>query len=236
MLVLSVISLKSIRQLAIYHSSGPWQSALKSFRQDSRGHKPEKEKPTTPGIGLQHQIYPFTQLTTPPLRRQSKQVTILKLQRPRCHLTNFTATHALPSLSCTLACWSRSRYLSLHNACSPPLRSWQAKSSASFGTNSHWLHLPGILSSFTTSYGSFFLLPPPNRTVSRTPIFKLASGLLSAAPVFLGSHWIHFCVDLGQLPTLLLRIFKSTSSSKSKAKYWYPWNCYQVLCFQTKLS
>lgn len=42
-----------LRQLAIYHSSGPWQSALKSFRQDARGHKPEKEKPTTPGTGLQ---------------------------------------------------------------------------------------------------------------------------------------------------------------------------------------
>lgn len=116
-LVLSFIhsfSLKSIRQLAIYHSSGPWQSALKSFRQDSRGHKPEKEKPTTPGIGLQYQVNPLTQkLTTPPLRRQSKQVTILKLQTPRCHLTNFTAPHALPAafLSCTLACWSRSRYL-----------------------------------------------------------------------------------------------------------------------------
>lgn len=37
-----------LRQLAIYHSSGPWQSALKSFRQGARGHNPEKEKPTTP--------------------------------------------------------------------------------------------------------------------------------------------------------------------------------------------
>lgn len=38
-----------LRQLAIYHSSGLWQSALKSFRQGARGHNPEKEKPTTPG-------------------------------------------------------------------------------------------------------------------------------------------------------------------------------------------
>lgn len=37
------------KTLAIYHSSGPWKFALKSFRQDAWEIKPEKEKPTTPG-------------------------------------------------------------------------------------------------------------------------------------------------------------------------------------------
>lgn len=49
----SFVSLKLVktktRTLAIYHSSGPWKAALKSFRQAARENKPEKEKPTTPG-------------------------------------------------------------------------------------------------------------------------------------------------------------------------------------------
>lgn len=122
-----------LRQLAIYHSSGPWQSALKSFRQDERRHKPEKEKPTTPGTGLQPQRNPFThKLTTPPLPlRQNKQVTILKLQKNTAlpASRNVTAPHALPAAF--LAHWHAglgAAIYPLHNACSPPLRSRQAAS------------------------------------------------------------------------------------------------------------
>jgi hypothetical protein len=105
----------------------------------------------------------------------------------------------------------------------------------SFTTTSVWLLLPsflhrtalfpGLSSPCTAAAGSSVL---PSFT-------KLASGLLSAAPVFL-VHWMHFCVDLGQLPMLVVRILKAPQL-KSNAKCWQSWNCYQKsFCHQAKLS
>lgn len=89
-----------------------------SFRQDARGHNPEKEKPTTPekAYYIQPQINLFIQKpTTPPLLvRQSKQVTI-QVTETNHHVADlkecYRTTCSPCSLSCTLACWSRSRYL-----------------------------------------------------------------------------------------------------------------------------
>lgn len=160
--------------------------------------------------GLQPQVSLFTwKPTTPPLLlRQSKQVTIQVTENHHraADLTECYRTTCSPcSLSCTLACWSRSRYLFSPQcllASSAQLTS-QTKPPASFITNSHWLHLPGILfPSFTITW--LWLLLPSflHRTAllpglsspstaaagsSVLPSFKLASGLLSAAPVFLGS-------------------------------------------------
>lgn len=128
---------------------------------------------------------------------------------------------------------------SLHNACSPPLRSWQAKSSASFITNLQ-LAPPSwnpLLASPPHRYGSFFLASSSEpHCFLDSYLHQTGFGLLSAVPVFLGSHWIHFCVDLGQLPMLVLRIFKSTSSSKSNAKCWYSWIVTKSPLFSNKIK
>lgn len=164
--------------------------------------QPWKRKTSNTRSGLQPQMTLFTDrsLQTPPYQGKINKLPSSSYRNHHrvADLTGCYRTTCFPcSLSCTLTCWSRSRYLfsPQRNACSPPPR-WQAKTPASFITNSNWLHLPGILfSSFTTSFR--LLLPsflqrtalfpglsspwPAAAGCSVLPSFtKLASGLLSS--------------------------------------------------------
>lgn len=137
------------------------------------------QRPTAPDDSLHRQ-----KPTTPPYQGKINKLPSSSYRNHHrvADLTGCYRTTCSPcSLSCTLTCWSRSRYLFSPqcNACSPPPR-WQAKTPASFITNSNWLHLPGILfSSFTTSFR--LLLPS---FLQRTALFP---GLSSPWPAAAGS-------------------------------------------------
>lgn len=126
---------------------------------------------------------------SPLLLRQSKQVTILKLQKiPRCRPHGVSPYMCSPcSLSCTLACWSRSRYLILSTMparllCAVDKPSRQLASSTFI--NSHWLHfLESFLASPPQRNGSFLLASSTEPHCCLDYLHQTGFG----TPVFLGS-------------------------------------------------
>jgi len=91
------------KKLAIYHSSGPWKSALKSFRQDEKTSL-KKRNLQHPEIGL-HPINPLAlKYSTPPLplEKQIKRYHTPVTKSTLADLAGFSHTTRSP---CGLAHW-----------------------------------------------------------------------------------------------------------------------------------
>lgn len=109
------------KKLAIYHSSGPWKTALKSFDKMHEKIRLKKRNLRHPEIGLHPIINPLPlKYTTPPLALNKGYHTSVTKHQDMANLAGFYTPLALPAASHWDARCSRLLYLSSTPPAPPP--------------------------------------------------------------------------------------------------------------------